>query len=122
MAIEHTVVFRLRHQPGSHQEQDFLESARSTLAGISGVEGFRIRPQVSTKSDLGWQLSMDFADQATYDGYNTHPAHIEFVATRWLSEVEEFQEYDFVDDEGQVAPPPEGRSSSSSRVDPHRQV
>jgi hypothetical protein len=39
---------------------------------------------------------MVFADQAAYDGYNAHPAHVGFVETRWQTEVDAFQEYDFV--------------------------
>jgi len=95
MSIEHTVVFRLDHPAGSAAESDFLTAARSALTGIPGVEDFTINRQVSPKSDLAWQFSMRFADQATYDAYNVHPAHVEFVATRWQTEVVAFQEYDF---------------------------
>ena len=51
----------------------------------------------SPKSALTHQFSMRFADQAAYDAYNGHPAHVDFVATRWAHEVAEFQEYDFTD-------------------------
>jgi hypothetical protein len=95
--ILHTVVFRLRHEPGSEGEQAFLSSARSTLPAVPGVEEFTVRRQVSPKSDLTFQFSMRFADQAAYDGYNGHPAHVDFVATRWQDEVAEFQEYDFTE-------------------------
>jgi hypothetical protein len=95
MSIEHTVVFRLTHPAGSQAESDFLTTARSTLTGIPGVADFTVRRQVSPKSDLAWQFSMRFADQAAYDAYNAHPAHVEFVATRWQTEVAAFQEYDF---------------------------
>ena len=57
---------------------------------------FTINRQVSPKSDLDWQFSMLFADQAAYDSYNADPAHVRFVETRWLVEVDAFQEYDFV--------------------------
>jgi len=95
VSIEHTVVFRLTHPADSPDESDFLATARSTLTAIPGVEDFTVKRQVSTKSDLAWQFSMRFADQATYDAYNAHPAHVEFVATRWQTEVAAFQEYDF---------------------------
>jgi hypothetical protein len=36
-----------------------------------------------------------FADQAAYDGYNTHPHHVAFVGDRWMSEVEDFLEIDY---------------------------
>lgn len=95
MRIEHTVVFRLEHPSGSDAENGFLDTAQARLASIPGVEGFAIRRQVSPKSDLDWQFSMQFADQSAYQGYNEHPAHREFVVTRWDSKVAEFQEYDF---------------------------
>jgi hypothetical protein len=95
MSIEHTVVFRLTHSAGSPAESGFLTTARSVLTGIPGVKDFTVRRQVSPKSDLAWQFSMRFADQAAYDAYNAHPAHVEFVATRWQTEVAAFQEYDF---------------------------
>ena len=95
MAIQHTVVFRLAHEPGSVAEAEFLTTGREVLASIPGVEDFVVNRQVSPKSDLSWQFSMVFADQAAYDGYNAHPAHVGFVTDRWLPEVAAFQEYDF---------------------------
>lgn len=94
--IQHTVVFRLVHPPGSDAEAEFLETARTTLPAIPGVEDFVINRQVSPKSDLAWQFSMLFADEDAYAAYNGHPAHTGFVATRWEHEVAAFQEYDFV--------------------------
>lgn len=95
MSIQHTVVFRLLHEPGSKAEVEFLDAAARILAAIPGVTDFVVNRQVSSKSDLAWQFSMVFADQAAYDAYNTHPEHVEFVATRWQAEVASFQEYDF---------------------------
>jgi hypothetical protein len=96
MRIQHTVVFRLRHEAGSVAEKVFLSDARGILADLPTVEGFEVREQVSGKSDLRWQLSMWFADQGAYDAYDAHPRHRAFVAERWADEVEQFQEYDFV--------------------------
>lgn len=93
--IQHTVVFRLAHAPGSAEEAGFLDTAHATLTGIPGVTDFVINRQVSAKSDLDWQFSMVFADQDAYDGYNTHPDHVGFVQGRWVPEVVAFQEYDF---------------------------
>ncbi|MGI3781494.1 MAG: Dabb family protein [Janthinobacterium lividum] len=95
-SIQHTVVFRLVHPAGSAAEAEFLETARSTLPAISGVVDFTINRQVGAKSDLAWQFSMVFADDADYTAYNVHPAHTGFVETRWVPEVAEFSEYDFV--------------------------
>lgn len=96
MTIQHTVVFRLTHAPGSVAEQEFLDTGRTTLTAIPGVADFVVNEQVSPKSDLRWQFSMTFADQSLYDAYNTHPAHVAFVEQRWQTEVAAFQEYDFV--------------------------
>ncbi|MEU4017391.1 Dabb family protein [Microbacterium sp. NPDC028030] len=93
--IQHTVVFRLRHPAGSAEEAEFLATGHAVLTAIPGVEEFTIRRQVSAKSDLTHQFSMRFADQATYDAYDAHPAHRAFVSERWAPEVVAFQEYDF---------------------------
>lgn len=95
MAIVHTVVFRLIHEPGSDAETEFLDTAQSTLTSIPGVEHFTISRQVSLKSELTWLFSMVFADQIVHDAYNAHPAHLGFVEGRWVPEVAEFQKYDF---------------------------
>lgn len=97
MSIQHTVVFRLAHPAGSAQEREFLATGHAVLTSIPGVEDFTIRRQVSAKSDLAHQFSMVFADQDAYDAYNVHPAHAAFVSERWVPEVAEFQEYDFVE-------------------------
>ena len=96
MAIQHTVVFRLAHEHGSAAESEFLDTARAMLTGIDGVTEFTINRQISGKSDLDWQFSMVFPDQAAYDAYNTHPAHVGFVEARWVPQVTSFQEYDFI--------------------------
>ncbi len=96
MSIQHTVVFTLVHESGSAAEADFLDTARATLTAILGVTEFQVNRQISPKSDLAWQFSMVFADQAAYDAYDTHPAHVSFVETRWVPEVKTLQEYDFV--------------------------
>src|SRR5512132_1916013 len=96
MAIQHTVVFRLAHKHGSAAESEFLDTARAILTGIDGVTEFTINRQISAKSDLDWQFSMVFPDQAAYDAYNKHPTHVGFVETRWVPQVTSFQEYDFI--------------------------
>ena len=96
MPIRHTVVFRLVHEAGSPASDAFFADARAALTSIPGVEGFEIAEQVSVKSDLTHQFAMTFADQAAYDAYNVHPTHVGFVEGRWIPEVAEFQEYDFI--------------------------
>jgi hypothetical protein len=93
--IRHTVVFRLRHAPGSAEEGDFLRAASEQLAPIAGVERFEVLRQVGTQSEYRFSLSMEFADARTYSGYNEHPSHTAFVRDRWIPEVESFLELDF---------------------------
>ena len=92
--IRHTVTFRLHHAPGSPQEQDFLAAARG-LGDIPGVEAFEQLRQTSAKNDFTFGLSMEFADRAAYDAYDTHPVHLAFVAERWAPEVADFLELDY---------------------------
>lgn len=92
--IRHTVAFRLRHPPGSLEEAAFLRAAHG-LGRIPGVEKFEELRQVSPKNGFHFGLSMEFADQAAYDGYNGHPVHVAFLRHRWISEVEDFLEIDY---------------------------
>jgi hypothetical protein len=93
--IRHTVAFTLAHPEGSASERDFLKSAER-LAAIPGVEGFELLAEVSPKNDYRFGISMEFADRTAYDGYNEHPDHVRFVQTRWLAEVSDFLELDYV--------------------------
>ena len=92
--IRHTVVFRLRHPLNSGEEKAFLEAGKA-LAAIPGVEKFEQMRQVSPKNGYTFGFSMEFADQAAYDRYDAHPAHVAFVNGRWIPEVEEFLEIDY---------------------------
>jgi hypothetical protein len=92
--IRHTVVFRLRHAKGSSAERDFLAAA-DVLTKIPGVGKFEKLRQVSRKNTYDYGFSMEFADQAAYDGYNVHPEHVRFVEGRWKPEVAEFLEIDY---------------------------
>src|SRR5512134_234614 len=94
--IRHTVVFRLKHARGSDGERQFLDAANRLLAPIPGVQRFERLRQVSGLNAYTFGFSMEFADQAGYDGYNRHPDHLRFVQERWLPEVEEFLEIDYV--------------------------
>lgn len=93
--IRHTVVFRLRHPEGSAEESAFLQAAL-VLAAIPGVERFEQLRQVSPKNDYRFGFSMEFADEAAYRSYDEHPDHVAFVRDRWVPEVEEFLEIDYV--------------------------
>jgi hypothetical protein len=92
--IRHTVVFTLRHLPGSAEEAAFLEDAL-VLAAIPGVERFERLRQVSAKNEYRFGFSMEFVDEAAYRGYNEHPDHVAFVRDRWEPEVDAFLEIDY---------------------------
>jgi stress responsive alpha/beta barrel protein len=92
--IRHTVSFTLAHAAGSAEERDFLDAA-SRLGAIPGVESFEVLGEVSPKNGFRYGISMEFASQAAYDGYNTHPDHVRFVEERWLKEVADFLEIDY---------------------------
>ena len=97
MPVRHTVVFRLPYPIGSDEERAFLDAGRDALTSIPVVQDFVIERQVSPKSDLTLLFSMGFADDAAYAAYTVHPAHVAFVGSRWDTEVEAFQEYDYAD-------------------------
>ncbi len=94
--IEHTVSFALVHPEASAEEGAFLDNAQRVLSAIPGVEDFTVSRQVSPKSDHRFRFSMRFADRAAYAAYDGNPAHADFVANRWATEVRSFQELDLV--------------------------
>jgi hypothetical protein len=93
--IRHTVVFNLKHAKGSAEEKKFLADAL-VLTKIPGVETFEQLRQVSPKNTFSFGFSMEFNDQAAYDAYNVHPLHVAFVRDRWVPEVSDFMEIDYV--------------------------
>ena len=93
--IRHTVAFRLHHDAGSAEEDDFLAAARA-LGEIPEVGAFEQLRQVSAKNGFTYGFSMEFADRAAYDAYDAHPVHRAFVADRWVPEVADFLEIDYV--------------------------
>jgi len=94
--IEHTVTFCLSHASGSEAESDFLQAAKE-LSSISGVRDFKIQRQTSEKHPHPFRITMTFATEVEYESYCEHPQHTAFVQDRWLKEVSDFQEADFVD-------------------------
>jgi hypothetical protein len=93
--IRHTVAFTLAHPVGSAEELNFLEAAER-LAAIPGVEAFELLSEVSPKNGYRFGISMEFAGRAAYESYNEHPDHVRFVQERWLAEVSDFLELDYV--------------------------
>lgn len=93
--IRHSVIFKLKYPKGSAEENAFL-AATKELANIPGVQAFEQLQQVSKKNKFEYGLSMEFADQATYDTYNKHPDHTSFIQQYWIPAVEDFLEIDYV--------------------------
>jgi Stress responsive A/B Barrel Domain len=93
--IRHAVSFALAHPAGSAEEASFLAAAARLAEVIPGVEDFEVLREVSPKNTFVHGLSMEFADRAAYEAYNTHPEHVEFVQERWLAEVTDFLEIDY---------------------------
>ena len=93
--IRHAAIFRLNHSKGSADEAAFLH-ALSELRSIPGVLDFAVSREISPKNDFDFAVSMQFATQAQYNGYNDHPLHVAFVQSRWIPEVAAFMEHDTV--------------------------
>lgn len=93
--ILHTVAFRLKHARGSAEEKAFFEAAKG-LETIPGVQNFRRYNQVSAKNAFTYGFSMEFADQGAYDAYNAHPDHDAWISDRWIPDVVDFLEIDYV--------------------------
>lgn len=94
--IKHTVFFKLKHPAGSAREVDFLQTTLS-LSSIPEVRDLVCVRQTGRKNEFTHGLMMGFDDQAAYDRYNDHPSHVAFVADRWLPEVDDFLEIDYVE-------------------------
>lgn len=94
--IQHTVVFRLKHAQGSAEERQFLQRAKA-LGRLPKVIDLKVQQQLSRKNDFTFGLTMFFASQQDYDGYNDHPDHLAFVNDVWLPEVAEFMEIDYAE-------------------------
>jgi hypothetical protein len=92
--IRHTVAFALPFPAGSSEEASFLRAARE-LASLPGVQDFVVLRPLGDQGTHPWCLSMDFAGQEAYAGYNDHPVHRAFVETVWLPTVTSFAESDF---------------------------
>lgn len=93
--ITHSVFFKLQHEKGSDAEDVFLAKA-AALQDIPGVGNFQVLEEISPKNEFDFGLTMEFIDQAAYDGYSAHPDHTAFVQQVWLKEVVDFQEIDYV--------------------------
>ena len=92
--IRHTVVFKLKHAARSAEEAEFLQAAM-VLQTIPGVRKFERLRQISKKNEYDFGFSMEFYSPEAYELYNAHPAHVDFVQSRWVPEVDQFMEIDY---------------------------
>jgi heme-degrading monooxygenase HmoA len=92
--IRHTVIFTTKHAAGSAAERQFVEDAL-VLAKIPGVKNFERLKQVHAKNPHRFGFSMEFDNQAAYDGYSNHPEHTRFVNEKWIPNVADFLEIDY---------------------------
>ena len=92
--IQHSVIFTLKHPKGSAEELSFLNAAKA-LISIPGVGNFQCLKQVSPKNKFEYGLTMEFANQKTYDEYSVHPDHSRFIEQFWLKDVQDFLEIDY---------------------------
>ena len=94
--IQHTVTFTLKHPAGSAEETDFLKTGMG-LAEIPTVRNFRCLRQIGKKCSFRFGFSMEFDSNEAYEEYNHHPVHQDFVAARWIPEVSDFLELDYIE-------------------------
>lgn len=92
--IRHTVAFTLKHPRGSAEEKAFLD-ATLILKNIPGVKNFERLTQTSRKNSFCFGLSMEFDDRQTFEAYNNHPIHVDFIQQYWIPYVTDFQETDY---------------------------
>ena len=93
--IRHTVMFTLKHVPGSAAEKEFLHEAL-VLTTIPTVKNFERLRQCSKECEHHFGCSMEFDNEADYQTYSNHPVHTQFVNERWIPEVASFQEIDYI--------------------------
>lgn len=96
--ITHVVVFWLDKPVGDNRAK-LLEAAKA-LGDIPGCGNFRagvavLSPRGVVDDSFAVAISMDFADQAAADAYQSHPDHLKFVTEAVKPAVKRFVVYDF---------------------------
>ncbi len=94
-SITHMVIFCLKHDKDSRQEKEFISDSIETLGSIPVVRDFKAFRQTSPKNGFDFGFAMKFKDKNSYQEYNKHPSHLEYVNNRWFNEVDKFLEIDF---------------------------
>jgi hypothetical protein len=89
------VMFCLKHDRNSRQEKEFISDSKEILSSVPLVRDFRACRQTSPKNDFDFGFTMEFENKDSYEEYNKHPSHVDYVNNRWLQEVDRFLEIDF---------------------------
>jgi hypothetical protein len=91
------VVFNLKsEEEGGAGADAFFAKAEELLWPIPHVSNAARYSQTSAMCPYQYGFSFDFASQDDYDAYNSHPAHLRFLAGWWKKQVSGFMEIDFV--------------------------
>jgi hypothetical protein len=87
------VLFNLKHQENSLEEQEFFHRVQK-LSLIPEVHNLKHLRQLSQKNPFKYALSMTFNNFSAYQNYINDERHDHFVKTYWLTEVTDFMELD----------------------------
>jgi hypothetical protein len=93
--IRHSVILTLKESINSTQKETFF-AAVNELKQIPNVQKFEVLRQISPKNSFEYGISMEFDNQAHYDGYSAHPKHQSFIQDFWIPTVKDFLEIDYV--------------------------
>lgn len=97
--ITHIVVF-WTDKPNESGRAKLLAGAEQLLQAIPGVDNFRYgapvpSPRAAVDDSFAMAISMDFADQAAADTYQSHPNHVRFIEEYVKPLSKRFLVYDF---------------------------
>ena len=92
--VKHSVIFTFKQGVDKNSQQSFLD-ASAKLSGIPGVKNLEVLKQTSSKNNYDYGILMEFDNNETYQSYNNHPQHQQFIEQFWLKYVDQFMEIDF---------------------------
>lgn len=80
--IEHIVLFRLNDGVTNADVDAFITSLHAVASDADGVVSFRLERDAGLRGSVNENLALiaRFRDEAAFDGYLTHPAHLAVLA------------------------------------------
>ncbi len=93
--IKHLVIFSLKEDIDNEEAQHFLQEGQQMLTSIPVVQDFEVLREISHQNDYQFGFAMEFANKSDFDFYLTHPFHVQFLQTRWKTQVSKFMEMNF---------------------------